>query len=568
MTTSTTAESSDFQKLDVADVIAQPKRNSFKLISKELRVAWEETGLSLYLYIRSARNRSNSVMLAFMAVLMTGMMFITMQIGNLLEMFVQVGRSYSFYESTAMTFATSYVRDISNQDTGYLGAAIFVGALLSAIVAPFTGTTSLTFISRKESAGLLNSRLKPYSDSIMSAALSVITPLQFISLTMVTSSILIAGGNPLIAFPATWIISLTILNINILFIWIEKTISIKKSGRHSRMIAAGIVLVLGIVILLDPLHGRNAFGLSDLFFRAIKGSASVSGANMAIFVIVMFTVNAVIALGALFLASSTINSPEFTNRSSKKRVSLVHLSDIPKTLPKATRKRVLYELMMMALSPFKYYAQYRLPFIVLVGLGSVVLVITRSGNEVLAGTTMIIPLIVALGWTANMLGILGGGLSWVLSFPKISERLVYMTFTAHLMITFTLTTALIIPASVLGMMTLGQISAVYATWLTASSIIGAFATSKSFKSPHPASLGSGAETILPPTTTLVYTLQIVAMTMLPGLLIFYSSSIPLIQWPAALTIFTIAFIMMYRLQRKWVDSPDMIKMTINKITQD
>ncbi len=569
MTLISEVETKEDNRLNVASAPNEAK-NSLLVMTQDVVKAWEETLVSLNLYLRSKSNKVNTIFFMVLVVSFFLLIMFAMSSGGLLESLVQIGRNYgsSSSSTTSIVYATSYVRDIISQDVGYLGAAVFAGAMLSAIVAPFTGTSSLTFISKKETGNLLNSRMKPYTDSVLSALLSIITPLQVLSLTMISSLILIAGGDAKLTFMATWLISLTILNLNVMFIWVEKIISIKKNGRYSKLIAASIIAVLGLMVIVDPQHGRNAFGLSDLFFDYILGSANASTGEVASFVGVIFITNFVLIVSTILLASSAINSSYFTTRGNKTHIGDVSLESMDKTLP--PRNKILNNLnfITILLSPFKYYASYRSPFIILVSVGILATFITKGMNNAIVGETLIIPLIIALGWSSNVLGIVGGGLSWIMSFPNVKNRFVATVFLTHIAAGLAMIFAILLPSVIFGYVDGQTLLSALLTNLTAGAIVGAFSVSKSFKSPHSTSLGSGAETILPPATTLVYTMQIVLITLLPSLLVFYSGNLFYIQ--IGLTGLAVMFSSFHvmRINKQWINNPELIKSIINKVTQD
>lgn len=399
---------------------------------------------------------------------------------------------------TAQQVALTYLATFSQGELGTIGAATLGVALLSSLIAPFTGAVSTSLLPYASLASLRSSNLHRFTDSITAQFVSAVALLQLVALTAISSLLTIQGGRAW-GMLFTWTIWPLFILLSVFSLWLAEYLHRRYGGRIRLTILGAVAGVVGLAILLDPNHGRTVFGLGTFYAQVIQDIDLLYSPTQKL---LAFGVVAVIFLVLLFAAgtmsSVALSLPErnSTDAALKKR-------RVRKSLPYPE-----VEVFLMMLSQIWRNAETKRPLLAAALLGSVAAFAT-SGNFTITTTfTVMAPVVVALAWGVNVFGVLGSGVTWFASQPRIFQQMPWLIAVVQITVTLGIFTVIWLPTFIAGRVVLGDVPSIICSALAATFLVSRSSLSKSIKNPFPTHAGVRGEAIVPPATTLNYTLRL------------------------------------------------------------
>lgn len=463
-------------------------------------------------------------------------------------------------DTAAQQFAMTYLASFMRGELGAIGAGVLGLSVLSAIVAPFTGAVVTSLLSQRDLVTFGATRWHRFTDSLLGQVSSSISILQLIALSAISSMLTLQGGRGL-AMVLTWAVWWLLVLLSTLTTWISEYLY-RRFGTTARLTIVGVVFaIILIAVLFDPNNGSTLFGLGTQYAYLVQhiGLDSDPRTISTVFGVVLGLGFILFTLAAM-VSSVALTFPETGAMKTKKKQRTKKAASLP---PTASPTFEIFKMLFFSLLRSK---ESRKPLLAASVLGAFMVAVTGGEQTIATAFTVMVPLVIALAWGANVFGILGGGLTWLASQPKIMKRLPYMVFTIQSFFTLSLFMIVWLPGVLLGRVELSILPGVILSAFATTVLIARSCTHKSVFKPHPTHFGGRGETILPPATTLGYTFRFALWQGQYGVILL---SLDDFGYQIALAFLAITWsaFRMTRINDKW-KLPETRKAVIDVVAQD
>lgn len=460
----------------------------------------------------------------------------------------------------AQEYALTYLAIFQNGELGTIGATALGLSVVSAIIAPLGGAVRTFIISPREVESFPLSRWHRFSDSIVAQAFSVISLLQLVALTAITSLIVLQGGRE-IALLFTWLIWLALVSLSIFATWTAEYLYRSFGPKVRVAIVGGFMVLIGIALLIDPNHGKTLFGMGTAYSDAISAaSQSTELAQVAFMLGIPLIIAAVLFFGGAMLCSIALSRPEYLP------VNINEEQTLKKVRSHKSFKTPELELLKTLVLAIVRSPEGRKPIIAVLLIGIAGASLMGGEQAVSVGFILMVPLVAALAWGANAFGVIGNGLPWLSSQPRLFSRLPWLLFGLQVVVTLLLFTAIWTPALLLGKIDISALVSIITGATATTFIVSRSSIQKSIHSPHPMYFGMRNEALLPPLTTIGYTFRFTFWAGQYGL-ITASLGNSTYQILAMLVAVTWSLIRMLRIQYKWNHNPDIRRKVLTTFSQ-
>lgn len=416
----------------------------------------------------------------------------------------------------ARKFAITYLESFLRGELGSLVATTLGLAIISVMVAPFTGASSTSLISHYHLVSIRASERHRFTDSIITQLFSSISLLQLITLTAVGSLLTLDEGR-IQGILYAWLSWPVLIVLSTFFIWLAEYLYRKVGERKRLAILFTALALVGLAVLVDPAHGSTVFGVGTSYAFLIQNFYSFS----AVLKFYSIMILAVLFVGLLF----------FSNKMCRKALSQpeIHTAQL-----KAAQKKVrvwktsaspLVETTHVVVMQLWRNLEIRKPLILVTLFGAGMIFFGKGVFSVMATMILIVPLVSALSWGSNVFGILGNGYVWLSSSPRVRQNIIWVFAGIQITLSICLFVLMCIPALIVGQegseSLAGAVLAVIATafLMTRSSL------EKSVHNPFEYKAGFRGESPLPPATMLSYTVRFALWSGMYGFIVIIASNI-------------------------------------------
>jgi hypothetical protein len=430
---------------------------------------------------------------------------------------------------------------LHGMDSGF--GTLFLGTVFGiAVLAPFAGASTLSLLPSEDLQAIRPNKSHRYFDSCIINSVSGVAILQLLALTGATS-LLTIGGQELPALAVTWILWILLVALTTTVAWILEWI-IRKFARVNRITLGIVIALLTIAIItIGYYRGGTLFGIGEKYSRLLI--ASGHGWNLSISLLLL---GLLLTFGVLVLAGVTISRkalllpPPLAHAGSKHR---------PRKSLTGTAK-VTLQLLLRAIWRT---AECRRPLIAILVLGIPAVVFSKTDVSMELSLVFAVTLTVSLAWGVNVFGVLGTGMGWLGSQPKIIRRLPLVGVALQTVVTVFLMSILWVLSLALGK---GTLSA--GVHILIMGGFAAFATSiycmrLSIRKPIRTQLAGRGNALVPPLTALGYLLQLLMITGIPIVLSLMPMS--LIEHILAFAFFLMLLVIGFLVQQKRWEDPEM-----------
>lgn len=458
-------------------------------------------------------------------------------------------------------YALTYLGIFQNGELGTIGATALGLSAISAIIAPLGGAVRTFIISPREIVPFPLSRWHRFSDSIVAQAFSVISLLQLVALTAITS-LIVLQGNREVALLFTWFIWIALVALSIIATWAAELLY-RSFGPKVRVgIVGGIFVLIALALAVDPNHGKTLFGMGTAYSDAItKASTTTSLVSVVQMLSVPLIIAAILFFGAGFLASMALSRPEYLPVKIKDKASMKKVR-----VTKSFKTPELELLKTLALAIVRS-PEGRKPIIAVLTIGIAGTALMGGQQAVAVGFTLMVPLVAALAWGANAFGIIGNGLSWLSNHPRLFNRLPWLLFGLQVVVTISLFTIVWLPAVLMGKVDGQTIVSISTAAIATSFIVSRSSMQKSMHRPHPMYFGQRNESLLPPLTTIGYTFRFTFWAGQYGLILVSLNGNLGYQLPMMFAAIAWSLIRMARLHYKWTHIPNIRRNVLTTFSQ-
>jgi hypothetical protein len=422
-------------------------------------------------------------------------------------------------ETASGIFALSWILSLQRNEIGEVGAITLGGALAAAIFAPFTGSSTLTLAPVEDLQGLRLSRLHRFFDSFLINCISGIGILQLAALTAITSVLSLDGfrGPALIV---TWMVWIFIIALTTTIGWILEW-SLRRWGKAARWRAAFFLLAgIGVALALDPYRGRTLFGIGDLYASMMKSAGSGTLVGFVVPMLIMIAIILVTMFLGLLATREALNLPAPVLQRVKER-KYKKFKNNPEDI---TTKIVLNSVWRTP--------EARRPILSVVAIGIPALMIVSLSENIEAAIMLAVPLAVSLSCGVNVFGILGGGMSWLGTQPRIVKIIPSIAGALQVLTTLFLVVILWTASFISGNTDPETGARLLVGGIVAATLSTIISLDLSIRHPIRARLSGRGDALIPPLAALNYLVRLLIFACLPAALA--ASAQPEMQLPIVL----------------------------------
>lgn len=432
--------------------------------------------------------------------------------------------------SSADAFWLNFVLALRKGNLGTVGVAALASVIIATLIGPISGAAGQTLVSSSEATGLRLPRLHRYFDSWVTTVVSPLGLTQFLTLTLLAGLLTLDGGRTA-AMTVVWLLWVTLMAASVTLGW-GVEYAMRVFSRTTRIILTAALLAgLAAATLADPHHGSTLFGAADGF------SAVLFAGTQHHLTPVLLTCITLIVLSAAFVAGGVMLC----------RCALAHPALVPAKPRTRARARPWPTNPMRVGVRVAWIAQWRTRVarrsVTVLGVVAAAGLLAAHAHlidiaNVLNTVVFTLPLSVALGWGVNMFGVIGSGMTWLLTQPAIGPRLAAAATTTQIGSVVLQGAMFAIPAWAIGGAHVDQLLRFGLALTAAAALVGVSCARMSVLHPMRARLAERGDAIVPPVRSVNYTLRLLVAGTLPGMLLAGSG------WPlpviAALTLAAVA----------------------------
>lgn len=489
----------------------------------------------------------------FMTLIFLGGAFMIYNLGNLAAAVRSIAANPTAAVSTEVrALILSFIQSLI-----YDGAAFAVTGSLAAlagatILIPLIGYSFSSLVPASDLVSVRKNDSHKLSDSIILQFLSVISIVQLLVLTTLNSLLSIESTHPGVGIVYGGMIWVDVVLLTAFFAWVFEFLT-RKYGVRSKFIAVGIVaVVLGVVFLFNSGEVGTLFGLSTAYSTFIV-NAGAQPLWVQLLVLLGFVASwAVIGLGITFAGSKALSLPESKRKKMRKRRIKVN----PNTTS-ISQTRFLLSIVMRQSNIWK-------PLLMAGGFTFISVMVFAGSAQVLSSLVFIVPLIVSMSWGVNTFGIIGGGITWLVSQPSSKLRMLYSILAVQLLLILAFLVIVLIPLIFIHHLDLSLILSFVVVTAFISVIMSRSALSKAVLQPERYQVHIRGENVLPPGKALNYLGRFVLGPGFLGIILFWSGALP-IQLGALAFVLIWQGVRFARLQKRWQEDPTVIENIVKRV---
>jgi TM2 domain-containing membrane protein YozV len=452
----------------------------------DLTAGWRDTRALIALRWRTVRSPGGRGAIVIAAALFAGLLAILANFGY-------VVRIASLQTDTAAgIFARVWIEYLAAGIMGVLGSAAVGSAVIIALFAPFTGTATLSFTPQDDLVGVRPNPAHRYFDSLLLNAISALGLLQLMALTVV-ASLLTLDGQHAGALLFTWIFWFALIALMTLIGWLLEWV-VREYGKRLRPILAVASLgLVGLIVALDPDKGTTLFGLAKSYTSVIRAGID-SWTSAVTWSLVGVSAVATFLILAGFAVARVANSKPVP-------VQAFTRTRRPRTLG---RSPFMIAFRLMARTMWRT-SEVRRPLVSLILIGVPAISLAQLSTSTEMTVTFAVPVTIALSWATNAFALLGPGMAWVASQPKIMNHLPVVSAIAQGLLSLGVLAVIVLVAAAAGQAEPGTVVRTLTAAPLATFMCVATALTLSIHRPLRSRLSGRGDALIPPGTALAYT---------------------------------------------------------------
>jgi hypothetical protein len=462
----------------------------------EVREGFQTTKLLLTLRWRMIRNPKAKIGITL------GLLFLLFGITISINLGYAVQIASQQANTVSSIYAHIWIQSLQFGTMASIGAFAVGGAVVVALFAPFTGSSTLALFPTEDMEAIRLPRAHRYFDSFIINIISGIGLLQLITLTGVTSLITL-DGERLPALIFTWSIWALLIAVTTTVGWTLEWV-LRKWGKAKRRVIGLIGFsILSLVVASDPHHGSTLFGASAKYTKTLR--SSLHGWNLHIVLIILIAIVAFFSTVFVGVASTrkALALPAPASATYKERKNHT-LGNSVLTVSTRLLLRILWRT-----------AECRRPIFAILLIGMPTLALVHLDSVVQNTIGISIPLAIALAWGVNIFGVLGTGMPWLSSQPKIMKYLPRIAALLQFLLTFILLTALWAVSLISKNTTVSNAPIVLLMGAASAALVTAVSLDLSIRRPIRTRLSGRGDALVPPITALAYMIRLVALALIP-----------------------------------------------------
>lgn len=458
-----------------------------KEILHEVKTGWQATRMLTILRWRMLRSTRMRVITVIGALMLFLSIMTTINMGYAAQVAAQTA------DTRQGDFARIWATILSTGEVMNIGAVAVGGALLTAILAPLLGASTVPLAPTEDLYGIRPARIHRYFDSLLINSISGLGVLQLLVLTSVASLLTMDGLRaPGIFYSwSLWVLFIFFMTtLGWLLEWV-----FRRFGRQmKKYLLISFVIIVGFSLLIDPNHGSTLFGASNLYTDTIRQSIDGWTTLTTIAIFVNLTVAfAMLILGIQSTRKALLLPPQAKPMKDFRKY---------KTLGKNSYKILLS----MVFRILNRTAEVRKPLTGLILSGFVVMLFLPLDSVAQFSIIAAIPLTLSLAWGTNIYGLIGTGMIWLESNPKLLNKLPLVVFFLQFISSVVLFASLLVVSFLTKNATPEQGFTLMVGGIIASFSAASISLYLATSNPHRARLSGSGDSIIPPVTAIYYML--------------------------------------------------------------
>ena len=435
-------------------------------------------------------------------------LFVCANIGTLIRTVADEGMG-----DAATTYAITYIVSLERGQIGSFGALALGSVMATAIFTSLMGVGGASLFPEEELVGIRPHRLHRYFDTLVVQAVSVVGVFQLVALTAL-GSLLTLDGDRAAAFLVVWAMWPMVCALEVMVAWGIGLAQRVYGAVVRRVIVTVMVGGVGVALLLDPHHGKTLFGAGDPFASAIRNATL--GQWTAILPVLTLTV---VLTGLFLVAGITLTQAALLKPA------------VPIPVPRSYWRwkistRPLFALTQLLVLQVVRTGAIRRPILAVAAVAPPAVILTHGSITALCTLVSTIPLAVCLAWGVNIFGVIGPGMTWLAAQPNVSRMILAVAVAVQLSIIAVLSVVVWGPPALLGIIDVRTSVSVAAATVAASMVTTRSAAAKSVLHPYHVNVTQRGDQIIPPLTSINYTLRFVLGGGLVGLVVLTLPSRP------------------------------------------
>lgn len=436
-------------------------------------------------FVRSFRTRVFFAMAAYLITIIAGLAV------NAGALFADLA---TYADSEESVLARVWLGNIAENDYGLLGVSFIATGLGIALLAPFTGASSLTLIDDDSAMPFSFTRGRRFFDSITFAAISGVGVVHFI-VTILTASLLSVDGARLPGIMLALILWMAFLVLASVIGWLSE-IAVAKLGKIVKWIYGAVLGILGFLAYTQPAIQEVFINIASGYGMWVRAAAVPDAwwSPILAFALALVLLMGLVVLGFGFARYWDNLPPHFSGRTLRlknQKRQLTRVSGVSSMVTRVLWRTREIKRTVMAVA--------------IAGSISSTYFFATAPESIIGGLMIGVPAISMLVWPSNAFGVLGSGLTWMLSQPRFKKTLPFWFLLISQVQTILIMSILIAPMMLFHWELLAEVPLVtWATGLANVIILPAVALIISINKPHTVRLTGRGESILPPAAAIGY----------------------------------------------------------------
>lgn len=473
---------------------------------QEIVAGTKDTRLLLSARWRAVRNPAARWGIALGAIILIFGLYLTSNTAFLVKALATQG-----IDTAGGTFAITWILSLQRGELGDVGAITIGGALVAAIFAPFTGSSTLSLAPIEDLQGVRLARSHRYFDALVINAVSGIGLLQLLALTGITS-VLTLDGEKGFAMLLTWVIWVLVVILTTTIGWSLEWV-LRKWGKQVRRAlgAIGALIVVALVVI-DTESAKSLYGVGDPYAQLIRGAADGNSALVLVTLPVLAAAGlAMLWLGVLATRSALSYPAPVLNLSKNRRVRR-----LPRNMT-ALMTRLLVNTLWRT-------PECRRPLIGIIAIGIPALLFIPLNENLETAIVLAVPLAVSLAWGVNVFGVIGSGMTWLTAQPRVIGQAPRVAAMMQFLLTVSLILMLYLASYLSGNASEGAGQRLLVGAIIAGSLSAAVSINLSISHPIRARLSGRGDSLVPPLTSLNYLFRLLFFACMPAFLVIATAT--------------------------------------------
>lgn len=444
---------------------------------------------------------------------------------------------------------------------------------MSLVISPLIGYSFSSLMPDGDLEGVQVTERHKITDSLFLQFLSPVSFLQLVTLTALTSILAIGNAVPGIAVVFSWGVWAVGIFATVFFAWLFEYLLRRWGAKTKWQVGGTLLVLLGVAYLINPDAFINFYGLGGAYVD-LATSPLMSFSTFwlpAAIGSIMIVISALLVVAIWRMGLLTLAQYPRAKKVSKVAVGLAKLGLAEKVTVSGLagffgRVVVRHGNIFKPLLVAAFFTS---------GLATVFYLLYGS----LIAVAVLIPTMVSLAWGVNVFGILGSGVSWLLTLPEVKQKSLRAAGMVQMMLCLGLG-LLVLAVVSFQVPSVDTIVSYLLALVTASAVLTSWSIHRSVHEPHRYRVRVRGESILPPNKAFSFMVILFILgfltagfvTLAPTFVAFtsltggwYVAASVGVQVVVALLVLWLSWASLRQLEERWVTDRELVQHVMKKV---